>query len=95
MSLNIFVISMAGSIERRSRIEEQMRSLDLSFEFVDAVNGRDLPPAYLAQKATSRHIIQGGVAATTPPRDWLCTEPRQVCRPDRTEGSAGRGDSGR
>jgi glycosyl transferase family 25 len=66
MSLNIFVISMAGSIERRSRIEEQMRSLDLSFEFVDAVNGRDLPPAYLAQKATSRHIIQGGVAATTP-----------------------------
>ena len=42
--LPIFVISLADAEQRRSRIVEQMQALDLSFTFVDAVDGHRLTP---------------------------------------------------
>ncbi|MGO3296418.1 glycosyltransferase family 25 protein [Marinobacter sp.] len=39
MAPNIVVISLATALERREKISQQLRSLDLEFVFFDAVNG--------------------------------------------------------
>ncbi|NLJ92631.1 MAG: LPS biosynthesis glycosyltransferase, partial [Aeromonadales bacterium] len=40
--LPIFVISLTRSIERRASITKQMKRLELEFEFIDAVDGKEI-----------------------------------------------------
>jgi glycosyl transferase, family 25 len=52
--MNIFVISLVEAIDRRSFISSQLKVLDLEFEFVDGIRGRDLyedPTYYDRRKA--------------------------------------------
>lgn len=41
---SIFVISLVDQAQRRAGIVEQMNSLEMTFEFVDAIDGRQQLP---------------------------------------------------
>jgi hypothetical protein len=61
-AIPIFVISLARSVTRREAIERHLSALGLSFECVDAVDGRTLAPETLATVTGPEKIPIGQVA---------------------------------
>ena len=51
--MKIFVISLIGSVERRERVKQELNGV--SFQFFDAINGREGLPESLEQRIDDNH----------------------------------------
>ena len=54
MRLGIYVISLQASVQRRAEMQRQLSALGLAFEFVDSVDGRQLPDSAMAAANQAR-----------------------------------------
>lgn len=69
--LHIFIVSLVSDIERRANIEKLLLNSGLSFEFVDAIYGKDLTEIQLsslnlqsAQQRLNRKLSPGEIGCT-------------------------------
>jgi glycosyl transferase family 25 len=58
--LEVRVISLKGSLERRAYVREQFARLGRDFRFFDAVDGRDISNPVVARFSPRRFLIQHG-----------------------------------
>ncbi|MBK8300781.1 MAG: glycosyltransferase family 25 protein [Chitinophagaceae bacterium] len=48
--MKVYVINLKDAVERRNSIAKQLKDLDISYELLEAINGRTLSPDELAEK---------------------------------------------
>ncbi|MFD1261536.1 glycosyltransferase family 25 protein [Entomomonas asaccharolytica] len=58
--LPIYVVSLKHDVEKRKIIENKLNSLQVTFEFVDAVYGKDLPKEFISQLNLAGEALERG-----------------------------------
>lgn len=71
MILPIYIVSLQKDIEKRETIKKKLDSLDIKFEFIDAIYGKELPVDFVKSLSPVGKILERGFLPT--PGEIGCT----------------------